>query len=170
MLSPQGRDLLGLFTTWEKLMIIVRDIIAHAGVRKLEWLMAGLYVHLGYVLFLPYKTFEASPAFSHIATYFSENEWATIFLVFGLVRLVVLVLNGTHIKTSAEIRLVLSACSFAIFTLWVWGIDAANVASTGGATYKWLALGELMNVWQSRTDIIKRRSAPDHATRNTRMG
>lgn len=139
-------------------MIIVRDILTYASTRKLEWLMAGLMIHLGYILSQPLPLFEIQPSFAVLGQYMSENNWAILFGVFGIIRLIVLILNGTHIKQSAEIRMFLSGCAFLIFSMWVWGIDASGTASTGGATYKWLALGELMNVWQSSSDMHARRS------------
>ncbi len=138
-------------------MLIVTDIVSHAAVRKYEWIMAGMFIHLGYVLSLPFDTFGSANAFLVMKQYMSESSWALVFGVFGFTRLIVLILNGTHIRQSAQLRMILSGISFLILCLWVWGIDASDTASTGSATYKWLALGELMNVWQASADIRRKR-------------
>lgn len=149
-------------------MVIIQDIITHVSTRKLEWVMTGLMIHLGLLLVDPSEdVFEKSAAFSELARYASETSWGLIFLTFGIVRLIVLILNGTHIKQSSEIRLVLSAISFLILCMWIWGILDSGAAVTGAITYKWLAVGELANVWQSSSDRIKRRAARDAGYRNT---
>ena len=139
-------------------MLIVRDIIHYASARKLEWIMAGMMLHLGYILALPANTFELSSSFVILKMYLSESGWALVFGAFGFARLIILILNGGHLKYSAELRMLMAACSFVIIAMWVWGIDASNTASTGGATYKWLALGELMNVWQASADRLARKA------------
>lgn len=140
-------------------MVIIQDIISHASVRKLEWIMTGMMIHLGIIFVQPGDLFLGRPAFHVLAQFATANSWGLLFLVFGLIRLVVLIMNGTHIKQSSEIRLFLSAISFIILCMWIWGIDSSNATATGGAVYKWLALGELANVWQSSADRLKRKAS-----------
>ena len=139
-------------------MVIIQDIISHASVRKLEWIMTGLMIHLGWIFIQPGDLFDGRPAFSVLAQYATANSWGLLFLTFGIIRLIVLIMNGTHIKQSSEIRMFLSAISFIILCMWIWGIDSSDATVTGGATYKWLALGELANVWQSSADRLKRKA------------
>lgn len=139
-------------------MVIMADIVKYASARKLEWIMTGMMLHLAYILALPAETFKLSASFNVLASFFTESGWALIFATCGFIRLIILILNGAHFKRSAELRMIMAGCSFMIITMWVWGIDAAGTVSTGGATYKWLALGELMNVWQAQSDRLTRRA------------
>ncbi len=148
-----------------RIMLLVQGIIRYASARKLEWLMAGMMIHLGYLLQRPEETFNGNPIFTTLVLYASENTWAVIFGAFGLLRLFVLILNGTHIKQSAELRILLSAGSFMILFTWIWGLNASGNASLGGISYKWMALGELMNVWQASSDRLIRKVAKHGHTR-----
>jgi hypothetical protein len=160
--SPPPRDpadrafrsskLFGKIGGWS--LLIVQDVISYAGAKKLEWLMMGMTLHLAYKLSLPYETFANSNSFSVLQSYLNENSWAMVFSFLGIARLVVLTLNGLHFKHSAEMRMIMAAASFAIFSMWVWGIDAANAASLNGVICKWLAIGELMNIWQASADRL----------------
>lgn len=152
-------------------MLIARDIIYHAGTRKLEWLMNGLMIHLGWILFQDEDTFGKSPSFSVLAEYMSEPSWAIMFLIFGIVRLVVLILNGTHIRPSAEIRAVLAGVSFVILCMWIWGIQSSGFSATGAVSYKWLAIGELLNIWQASSDMeTKRRGKKQNGSGYSNLG
>lgn len=136
--------------------VIIQNVVVHASVRKFEWLMAGVMIHLGIGLHGETEIFASSKSYDEIARMFSEETWAFIFFLFGVCRLIVLFLNGTHIKPSAEIRAIMSGGAFFIFAALAMGIDAANPATIGGITYKWLALGELANVWQAVSDARNR--------------
>ena len=151
-------------------MLIVRDMINHAGTRKLEWIMTGLMIHLGLILVTNENIFNQSRAFSVLAGYMSEHNWAILFLMFGSVRLAVLILNGTHIRPSAEIRAALAAMSFVILCMWIWGIISSGFSPTGALTYKWMALGELLNVWQASTDMEVRRRSQKNGNGRTNLG
>lgn len=141
-----------------RFMLLVQDIVRHASARKLEWLMAGMMIHLGYLLWHPENTFAKNPIYSTLAEYATENSWALIFGLYGLFRLGILILNGTHIKQSAELRIALSMGSFVILFIWIWGLNASGSASLGGISYKWMAFGELMNVWQASSDKLDRKA------------
>lgn len=137
--------------------LIIQDVFTHAATRKLEWLMSAMFVHMGYVLALPDETFKGK-TFQVIVQVIPEGYVAAVFGGFGLFRLGVLILNGTHIKQSSELRAILSAFSFIILFAWAWGIDATGVLTVSGVVYKWLAFGELMNVWQASSDMYKKRT------------
>lgn len=152
-------------------MIIVRDIIAHAATRKLEWLMTGLMIHLGLILWGSDDIFAKSKSFSVLASYMSEPNWAHMFIAFGLARLIVLILNGTHIRTSAELRMMFAAVSFVILCMWIWGVQASGFAPTNAVSYKWLAIGELLNIWQASSDLeAKRRSKSKNGSGYSNLG
>jgi hypothetical protein len=147
------------------MVLIAQDIAKYAGAKKLEWIMMGMTLHLAYKLSLPYETFAQSNSFSVLQLYLSENGWALVFSLLGIGRLVVLTFNGLHFKHAPEMRMAMAAISFAIFSMWVWGIDAGNSASLNGVICKWLALGELMNIWQASADRLTNKAAKDAGNR-----
>lgn len=137
-------------------MLLVREAVVYASVRKMEWIIAAMMVHMGYLLIQPVRTFSNSTVFDIVSQYLTEQQWAVLFLLFGSVRLVVLFLNGVYIRQSAEVRIALSGISFLILSVWVWGFDALPIVSIGSAVFKWLAIGELANVWQASADRRRR--------------
>lgn len=139
-------------------MLIVADVVKYAAVRKLEWIMAGFMIHIGFILSGPSDVFLSSASFRDLSLYASENSWAILFGAFGIIRLVVLVLNGTHLRQSAELRMFLSMVSFLILFTWIWGLMSSE-SPLGGVSYKWFAIGELMNVWQAQSDRLARKAA-----------
>lgn len=141
-------------------MLIVSDVVRYAAVRKMEWIMAGFMIHMGWKLSGPSDIFLTSPAFADLARYASENTWALVFGALGIVRLIVLILNGTHLRQSAELRMFLSMVSFLILFTWVWGLISSE-SPLGGISYQWFAAGEFMNIWQASADRVARK-----ATRN----
>lgn len=144
-------------------MIIVRDVVSYMGVRKLEWIMAGLLLHVGADILANEDGYRNAKILFVLSDYMPNMYWGYVFLAFGFFRLVVLFLNGTHIRQSAELRLVLSCISFVIMCAWVMGLTTAEGVSLAGAlSYKYLALGELMNVWQASADLGNRKRAEHH--------
>lgn len=148
-------------------MLIVRDIVSHAGARKLEWIMSGLMIHLGWLLIGPNDVFKMSRSFSVLAEYMAEYQWAVMFIVFGVIRLVVLILNGTHIRPSAQLRMIFAGVSFTILVMWIWGIQSSGFSPTGALSYKWLAIGELLNIWQASADHEAKRRSDKNAGNST---
>jgi hypothetical protein len=155
-------------------MQIFIDMRQHVSVRKSEWIIAGLQTHLGLFLLGSSNVFASNPSFSMLASWpftnptTNENLWAVIFIVLGLSRVLVLTLNGYTLGLlSAQIRRFLSGISFMILVAFVFGFDASGVATTGAVTYKWLAMAELLNVWQASADLSRRTGKSDsHAAGN----
>lgn len=147
-------------------MIIVRDILTYAGVRKLEWVMSGFMIHRGINLIYSGDEFNSRPVYSELIQWFDMQTWGWLFVIFSTFRLIVLILNGTHIKQSSEMRMLLAAGSFLIICAWLVGLRSSGASVTGGDVYFWLAIGELGNVWQASSDTNHKHKAAQNG-RNT---
>lgn len=117
--------------------LTLKTLVVHFSVRKLEIMMAGLFIHLS----LSY-----------------ESNWSKVLLLIGLARVIVLFLNGVHLKFSAELRMVLATSSFIVLAVLVGGFNNLAALSSLNSVYFWLGIGELMNIWQASSDSIVRRA------------
>lgn len=144
-------------------LVIFQDLSEHVSIRKLEWLMAGLMMHLGIQLFLEPGIVSQTSLYNILTYYASQYWWAGVFVVVGLVRFLVLIFNGRYLRSgSAHLRRVLSGLSFLILTAFAFSLDIADKGPTSSLLCKWLAFGELANVWQASSDIRLRRIFGNH--------
>jgi uncharacterized membrane protein YdcZ (DUF606 family) len=123
---------------------------SHFPVRATEWMMALMKVSWGFLLLLPFPTFE-SPFMAAMQQMASQTTWGWIAFVAGTIHMTALYVNGTKRK-SPHWR---AACS-AIGTLFWFqvclGIYGTGIVNTGMAIYPWLFIFSVRNVVAAMRD------------------
>lgn len=129
----------------------------HIQDRSTEWLSGMVMISWGWTLFLPGDTL-AGPAFAAFRRFdFTEETWAGVFLGAGVLRLVMLFINGRWPKTPL-FRMVLSAFGatswlHVSFLLYQSHVQAAGPMGTGPGVYAILALFDLISVFRASVDV-----------------
>lgn len=130
----------------------IRDNLAAAFYpRRSEWAAGGLTVLLGWVLATndTLMTSGTGRGYQLMLSIAEQSTWARVFIVFGALRLVILLINGAW-RRSPHLR-----AGAAFLSCFLWTQIALSFAPTFGFAFSmasaWLAL-EMSNVWTAMRD------------------
>lgn len=143
-------------------MIAVRlidGITSHFPARRSEWALASMLFATGVILLLPGVTFDVrTPIFRVLADMAEEDVWGYACLLFGGVRLMALIINGTflpHSKFSRYSPHARGGMAFGSCFFWAaisYGLFATGRPAFGLGCYPFLLLLDISNVAQAFLD------------------
>lgn len=127
--------------------------------RIAEWLMSAVLISWGVILGLNSTVFAISPVMGELAHNAPQGYWAVGMLALGLVRFVMLVVNGAW-RASPHLR-----AAGAFLTCFVWlqisfALARTGIPNVGLAVYPWFLLLDTYNVFRAMSDA---RVADDRA-------
>ncbi|TCR60924.1 hypothetical protein [Bosea sp. BK604] len=145
---------------------VYRGIHDHFPARRSEWVLAGIMVVWGWILFGPDETFARSVSWAQMAALAGEGTWAVWAIATGVFRFAALIVNGTFHDTwygrwSPHVRMVASFLSCFLWLQITFGLLAAETTTTGLAVYPGLLVLDLMNVVAAASDAAKMDKARD---------
>jgi len=120
----------------------------HLPSRQLEWWLAVAMVMAGLVLAHPVATFELAP-YARLREIAPEDTWAAICLWLGLIRLLVLGINGSLPRGSPHMRAILSILCGAVWVQFGMAYFEAGFPTLLFAFIPLAALTEISNVWRA---------------------
>lgn len=137
---------------------IARGVFDHFPARRSEWALAGMLASTGLILLLPDATFRPDvPLFRTLSRLGTEDQWGWACFIFGVARLIALIINGTFADTvysrySPHVRGV-----FAFFSCFYWGVITIGLLSAyrplfALGCYPFLLLLDFSNIWQAFHD------------------
>lgn len=136
----------------------------HFRVRATEWFSSAFKLLWGFILLLPYPTFD-NPLFAEMGKHMSQQTWGWIGFGLGFAHLTALYING-NVRRSPHVRAFCSGVG-ALFWLQVClGMLATGIITTGWAVYPGLVVMAVYNVSCAMQDA--RRS--DDAAKSGRIG
>lgn len=120
-------------------------------VRVCEWLLAGMMVSWGVVMWNHDAAQFSNPAYSGLSRIADQHAWGAIVCSIGLLRLAALFRNGGW-RPSPHLR-----AGGAFLACFVWlqislGFMSAESVTTGIAIYPWLLLADIYNVFRATSD------------------
>ena len=124
----------------------------HFAIRLGEWLVSIILVSLAALLFCATQTFALNPAyFAAMIAMAPQVVWASIFLLFGGVRIIALYINGRK-PVTPYIRMGLAFLSCFVWFQVTLSLFASGVPGLGWAVFPWLLALEMYNVFRSSAD------------------
>lgn len=124
----------------------------HFNIRLGEWFASFILLSMAVLFFCAPDMFARSPDyFSGMTAFGNQIQWGFLVLIFGVVRVVALWINGRKSITPA-IRMAL-----AFFSCFVWwqltiSLVASGVPGLGWALLPWLLALDMYNVFRSSAD------------------
>ena len=134
--KPQRRARLALRMT---ILSIIAQIQHRFDKRLSEWNLAIAMTAIGIILLLQPQTFSLAP-YAVIKMLFAEEVWGIICLTVGVLRLAVLVVNGSLKRGSPHLRAAFSFISIFIWSMLLAGylgshLPSLMIAMTGAAIF-----------------------------------
>lgn len=117
--------------------------------RASEWFLGAITASLAIVTMLNDDLFQGLN-FVGLKSVFSQDTWALIFLVLGVSRIIVLIINGNYWRTP-HFR-----CAMAFFSCFLWFQLALGLApnmSLGLAVFPWLFLLDAFNALRAGREV-----------------
>lgn len=122
------------------------------GPRIPEWFLSGHMILFGYVLLLPYQTFN-QPAFSAFAALApSETLLGWVISATGCLRIVGLTVNGARKDVTPQIRQFSAVVGCMMWAGISYAFASSGVMSTWFSIYPLFALEELVNIHRAAHD------------------
>lgn len=134
---------------------IGRGVIDHFPVRRSEWVSSLTMIGWGAILALDGLPLYGS--WRYLSISLSETAWATLFVVLGFMRLIILGINGSFPNSwygpwSPHLRVAASGiCALAWLQLVLAGLQATPI-STGVAAYTGYLVTDILNTWSGSAE------------------
>ena len=139
-------------------MIVVRfPPFTHFRLRALEWGLGGIILTVGVVLLGSYPIF-SQPQFEVMERWASENIWAWLCIVTGMLRLGALYINGACKRTPC-IRLVTAILSSLVWLQITLGLLSQPIVTLGVAVFPWFIAADWYSIWRAANDARDNREA-----------
>lgn len=158
-------------------MIFLRvktGVTQHFHIRLSEWLMLVPSFGMWMAFTIQHDMFETSGSYMYLSSWGDEHVWASIFLIYGIVRASALVVNGTFelFPYSPHIRMLAAVFGALFWSQFSLGFLKAYLAGPGALSpvvaYTTLTIFELANVYRASKDVgftyheIKKRQRNEH--------
>ena len=131
-------------------------VLLHVGykfrLRRTEWIAAAQCFIWGFILALPFATFDNGAAYRVLASWAPEWVFAVIMLIAGTLRLAGLVINGARRRVTPWMRLAGALIGCGLFTAISLGFAASGVVGTWIAAWPVVAVVEFFNNYDTTRD------------------
>lgn len=128
--------------------------------RLSEWMLAGCMLSWGWILLLPYPTFDL-PTFKGMAAIAPEDTWGVACLILGGLRIAVLAINGAWIR-STHGRTVTAFLSCFVWCQIDIGLFNSGAVTPGNGIYLIFLAADCFNIYKCATEA----RGVDEARRN----
>jgi hypothetical protein len=134
--------------------MVIIDMKLHFRERAIEWWSASMLCLWGAYVLLHPEMFTTLPSCQGMLLLAPQHIWGFLALVFGMVRLSALTINGFWYRTPL-IRL---ATAFLSIFVWFWvevGMILAGIPQMGLIIYGWLTVADMYSAFRSAADTYE---------------
>lgn len=97
--------------------VLANRIVQKVHHRFIEWVAGFQILGTGAILLYSDDYFERSPAYLWMRSYGSDDLWGSILLIFGLSRIIGLIINGSMQRVTPWIRSICAMAGFMTFSM-----------------------------------------------------
>lgn len=124
----------------------------HFPARYSEWFLASILLTIGLLLLRPENIFAQSPAYVGLARIANQTTWGWFCFVFGALRIVALIVNGSWVPSSYHLRAFTAFISCFFWFQFTLGLMATGNPTLMLATAPWLFLSDMVNCHRAASE------------------